>query len=347
LHPPPKRMCVALSSAGRRVALAHAFTDAMAKAGIAEPHLVALDASPLAPAWHAADERYIVPPCSSDEFVDAVMEICRRTAVDLLVPTIDPELPVYAAHQPVFEAAGTRICCSSTATVSIGADKQTTHDWLVAHGFPTVAQRTLAEAQASADGLDYPVIVKPSRGSGSLGVRLAGGPSDLCGIHEQARPQGRAGDAGESGYIVQSIAPGAEFTVDVFVSHAGDCVCTVPRRRLEVRSGEVSKAVTVRHDALQQLVSSIVSSLPAPRGPLNVQVFVDDATDEMRVIEINPRFGGGYPLSRAAGADFPAWLVDESLGRPVPRFWDRWRPGLVMLRYDEAVFVDGAEVGLS
>jgi carbamoyl-phosphate synthase large subunit len=80
-------------------------------------------------------------------------------------------------------------------------------------------------------------------------------------------------------------------------------------------------------------------ALPGAYGALNVQVFVDDP-DDLAVIEINARYGGGFPLSLAAGADFPRWMLEELRGLPSTAAPDGWRAGLVMLRYDAAVFVD-------
>jgi carbamoyl-phosphate synthase large subunit len=104
----------------------------------------------------------------------------------------------------------------------------------------------------------------------------------------------------------------------------------------------VSKGVTVRSPRLESLAASVCDALPGAFGAVTVQVFVDGDTETGRasVIEINPRFGGGYPLSQAAGADFPRWLLEEAAGLPSTAAPDRWRDGLVMLRYDAAVFVE-------
>src|SRR5690606_16482822 len=115
-------------------------------------------------------------------------------------------------------------------------------------------------------------------------------------------------------FVVQSIASGDEITVDFYVDRQGSCLATVPRRRVETRAGEVSKGVTVSEPAVEALVAAMCARLPGPYGALNVQLLRDPATGESAVIEINPRFGGGYPLSLAAGADFPAVLVAEAAG---------------------------------
>jgi carbamoyl-phosphate synthase large subunit len=102
----------------------------------------------------------------------------------------------------------------------------------------------------------------------------------------------------------------------------------------------VAKAVTVRSPSLEQMAVELCVALPGAFGALTIQAFVDDETGEMAVIELNARFGGGFPLSRHAGADFPRWMLEDLLGLPSTARADGWRDGVVMLRYDAAVFVD-------
>jgi carbamoyl-phosphate synthase large subunit len=119
----------------------------------------------------------------------------------------------------------------------------------------------------------------------------------------------------------------------------------VPRRRLEVRAGEVSKGITVREPAVIDLAVRAAEALPGAWGCLNVQIFHDVASGQLAVIELNPRFGGGFPLAWEAGAHYPRWILEEVLGLP-STVHDRWTDGLVMLRYDAAVFRPREDCGL-
>jgi carbamoyl-phosphate synthase large subunit len=120
-------------------------------------------------------------------------------------------------------------------------------------------------------------------------------------------------------------------------------VCAIPRRRIEVRSGEVCKGVTCRRHELIDLGTRIAEALPRAFGPLNIQMFFDEPRGEIRVIEINPRLAGGFPLSWQAGGKFPRWMIEEMLGLPSTASADAWRDGLVMLRHYHAVFMDLAD----
>jgi carbamoyl-phosphate synthase large subunit len=170
-----------------------------------------------------------------------------------------------------------------------------------------------------------PLFAKPRWGSASKGARLIKSYNEL-----------RAYSQVCNDLLVQDVADGNEYTVNVFVNKDGRCICAVPHRRLEVRAGEVSKAVTVKHPALMELASCIAETLPMAHGPLNIQCFLTTRGD-MRVIEINARAGGGYPLAHHAGARFTHWIVDELITGRAAHYVDDWANDLAMLRYDQAV----------
>jgi carbamoyl-phosphate synthase large subunit len=324
---------VLISSAGRRVSLLRSFRHALRVAGL-DGRVIATDASRASSAFHEADDGVVVPRCASDDFVPAVLDVCAKHEIRLIVPTIDPELPVLAAHRDAFRERGVVVAVSDPATVAIGSDKVLTHEWLVAEGFPTVRQADPERVRAEPARWPFPLVVKPRRGSASIGVAVV---TDL----EELDVATRRGDM-----VVQSVAAGHEYTVDAYVDASGAVLEVIPRRRLEVRGGEVSKGVTAHVPDGEDLVRDLVGRLPGAFGALNVQLFRDDSTSALAVIEVNARFGGGYPLSEAAGAVFPLWLVQEAMGRPRLPAPEPWRAGVVMLRYDDAVFVDASEAGL-
>ncbi|MGH9227898.1 MAG: ATP-grasp domain-containing protein [Acidimicrobiales bacterium] len=326
---------VLISSAGRRVELLRGFRRALEAVGAAPGRVLATDCSWYSSAFHDADDAFLVPRLDDPDFVPRLIELCLKHDVDLIVPTIDTEMPLLVANRDQFDEIGTTIALSDRAVVAIAGDKQRTHDWLVAHGFPTVDQTAPAGALADPDAWTFPLMVKPRFGSAGLGVGLVRDAEELALVARRGHELGEI--------VVQRVAPGVEHTIDLLADRGGRCVCAVPRRRIEVRAGEVSKGVTVRSATLVNLAARLCEALPGARGALNVQVFVDgdvDEPDNLAVIEINARFGGGFPLSLEAGADFPRWMLEELLGLPSTASPDDWRSGMVMLRYDAAVFVD-------
>lgn len=345
---------VLISSAGRRVELLRAFRTVVTSfdpvtgqpSGSAPAgRVVAVDCSWYSSAFHDADAAHLVPRCNDPAYVPRLLEICRDEQVDLVIPTIDPELPVYAEAREQFAELGTTVAISAPEVIRIAADKQATHDWLVANGFPTVRQGTPTDVESNRDEWAFPLIVKPRFGSASVGVRRV---EDLAQLR-RAIADHRADGGDDAGLVVQELAQGTEHTIDVLVvptepagvnpSEPPTVAVAVPRRRIEVRAGEVSKGVTVRSPELIELATKLATALPGARGPLNVQVF--SGHGQLAVIEINARFGGGFPLSYAAGADMPRALLQEARGLPPTASLD-WRDDVMMLRYDAAVFIDGS-----
>lgn len=321
---------ILISSIGRRYGLVSCFRDSISVRS-SSAQVFGIDSGTSAPAAFLATASSRVPRCTDPAFVDAVLEECGRRTVGLLVPTIDTELPIYAAASDRFAQIGVTVCISALSTIQICCDKVSTHRWLVANGFPTVRQTDVQTALEDPAAWKLPLIAKPFNGSASVGVRRVETRLELESL------------ALTSGYIVQEIAFGREFTVNVYVSREGECVCALPHWRMETRGGEVSKGVTVRDHRLIDLARAVATRLPGAYGPLNVQCFMDDA-GAIKIIEINARFGGGYPLAHRAGARFTDWLLDEREGKPLGYF-DAWNDDLVMLRYDEAVYVPGAAIG--
>ncbi len=321
---------ILISSVGRRSQLVECFREAIADLGISG-RILGIDTSPqTAPAAHLVDACYAVRPCTQAGFVDEVLSICHHQGVSLIVPTIDPELPVYAQHRQRFKHQGIVVAVSEPETIRIAGDKVETHQWLSSHGFPVPRQASLSDALRNPQGWTYPVIVKPRRGSASKGIRKLQSLRELL-----------ACETAEDDLVVQEFAPGQEYTVNLFVQN-GHCVCAVPHLRLETRGGEVSKGITVRDRPLIEIASDLAEKLPGARDALNVQCFVDSG-GAIRIIEINARFGGGFPLANRAGARFPRWILESILDRP-STVSSNWQDHLMMLRYDSAVFIHSPQL---
>ena len=320
---PPLRLL--LTSAGRRVELLNSFRSAAAELGVAI-EILACDLAPaLSAACHSADRQFAVPPASSPDYVEAVLDIASAKGVQLLVPTIDPELLPLARARSRFADAGCEVAVSGPELVAIAGDKLATAEFLAAHAVPSPTTVTLDAARAAPCAWPGPMFVKPQFGSAGRGTRAVADAVALAAL-----------EAGEP-MLVQTLLKGGEYTVNVYFDSAGRLVTAVPHRRLAVRAGEVEKGVTERVPGLLDLARQLAAVLPEPRGALCFQAMLD-ADGTATVFEINARFGGGYPLAHRAGAPFARWLIEERLGLPSTA-GDGWRAGVSMLRYDAAVFV--------
>lgn len=321
-----RNFTILISSVGRRAQLVECFRRAAKELDLPLTVLGADVAPELSPASHLVDRCFQVPRCSDPQFVPKTIAICRSQNVNLIVPTIDHELPIYANHVKDFETAGAKVLISSPSTIDIAFDKCRTNEWFVAHEFPTVAQQSVEQVLCNLSQWAFPVIVKPRFGSASIGVRIVNEAETLQSLR------------GQDGLLVESIARGVEHTTNLFVDRSGRCLCAVPHQRLETRGGEVSKGITVKNRKLMELAKRVAESLPGARGPLNLQGFVDE-NNEVQFTEINARFGGGFPLAAEAGANFCRWILEDMFGLPSSASFSNWRDHLLMLRFDSAVFV--------
>jgi carbamoyl-phosphate synthase large subunit len=277
----------------------------------------------LSPACHQADQAFRVHACCTSEYLSDLLAICSDHKVDLLVPTIDPELSVLSRHRSEFARIGTRVVVSSEFVAGLAQDKFLTASTLQSAGVSTPRTLRLSEYLSDPSRLPGPVIAKPNSGSGSKGIIRPRSSLELASLKC-------------SEYIVQEFWQGLEYTVNVFFDGNGQLRCAIPHRRLEVRSGEVSKGRTERVAPLIEASRQIASVLIGAQGPICFQAIVRP-DGSYCVFEINARFGGGYPLSHQAGARFAQWLLEELDGRNVSAS-DDWEEGITMLRFDSAVF---------
>ena len=239
-----------------------------------------------------------------------------------MVPLIDTELLTLAKNREAFSKIGVTAMISSPETVEIAMDKLTTSDFFRSHNLSAV--RTIPfEDQDWRKRFHYPMVLKPAKGSASVGVSVVKNDQEMEVLARSLKEP-----------LVQEHIRGREYTTDLLIDAAGKVVAAVPRLRIEVRAGEVSKGVTVRHKKLIEFVTQCAQALPGAFGVVNVQTF-EDAEGDLYVSEINPRFGGGFPLSYHAGADFPWWLYLMLKGKLDRSQLEGWQEGMVMLRYDD------------
>jgi carbamoyl-phosphate synthase large subunit len=318
-----RRLTVLISSAGRRVGLIECFRQSAAAAGL-ELEVLACDMEPaLSAACGLSDRAFAVPPSGAPGFVDALLDIVRENGVDLVVPTVDPELSPLAEASGRFATLGARVHVSPPSVIDIARDKLRTSEVLAAAGVP-VPLTVRWKAGVPMDGcVGWPAFLKPSGGSASRGIRVVDRPEELP-------------DQMDEPMILQQLLKGPEFTVNLFIDQAGSLRSAVAHRRLRVRAGEVEKGRTERRAVFGELAAGVVRALPAARGVLCFQI-IDDVKAGPRVFEINARFGGGYPLAHHAGAEYARWLLEEVAGLPSSAH-DNWRAGVLMMRYDAAVF---------
>lgn len=322
-------LTILISSAGRRVELIDCFRASARALGRAL-RVLAVDAQPeWSAACQSAEASFQVPRCDHPEFISTLLDLCRTEKVALLIPTIDPELEVLAAHRHRFEACGIRVAISSPDVIAIARDKLETHRFLASLGIATPRTETALDALRAPHTWTYPVLLKPRHGSSSIGQHRLNSAAAFSSIPFDP-----------SGCVAQQFISGPEYTVNLFFDSTG-LRCAIPHRRVATRSGEVSQAVTERVPALAGIAQSIASAWKGRANAALCFQAIIPPSGAPAVIEINARFGGGYPLAHRAGAPFAQWLLESALGLPTTAH-DAWESALAMIRYDQSHFIRSA-----
>lgn len=315
---------ILILSAGRRVSLLLGFKDALTKTGLTG-QVFAADAAPeTSSACHMADQSFMLPYVNTPDYEHALLQLCQRQGVKMVVPTIDTELAVLAGLKQRFRGHGIDVIVSDAGFVAKCRDKRNTHDL-----FKTLDVRTPVLYDKAA--LHFPNFVKPYDGSLSIGAQLLETSADLTEEILQ-NPRNIFCE-----YVDHKTHD--EFTVDLYYDRNSQLKCVVPRQRVQVRGGEVAKGLAIRNEIGPYLFKRM-GHLVGACGCLTLQLFRHSESKEHQYIEINPRFGGGYPLSRHAGADFQSWLLKEYALKQDIIVCEDWRSGTLMLRYDAEVIVE-------
>lgn len=325
-----KEINILFTSSGRRVSLIRKFREAYTTQGFSG-RIITADLQSTAPTAHFADSHYLVPRLKEDGYVPALLEICRKEAVDLIIPLIDSELLLLASNRHRFEEAGVKLLLSSYELNEICCDKAATFRFFAANGIAT--PKVYSDEDLALQRYTFPLMIKPVNGSSSKGVVKIENEKELRFFLDYI-PEA----------MVQEYVSGDEYTVDVMTDWNGKVKTIVPRLRIETRAGEVSKGTTRKDMAIMQAVEGVVNALPGPVGCLTLQCFRQE-DGSITFIEINPRFGGGIPLSIEAGALFPYWCLQMAGNRPLGKADYSWTDELTMLRYDDAVFSRGEANG--
>lgn len=315
-------MNVLITAAGRRTSLVRTFVDEAHRRG---GRVFAADVDALAPALDFADEAIRIRHTDDAGYVDDLLATVQRHDIKLVVPTIDGELPILARAADRFLEIGCRAAVSSPRFVDVTLDKYQTG--VVFGGAGIHVPWSWLPPIDSAIELPRRVFAKPRRGSASqdqyhVDRERLGGVLPLVGDP-----------------IVQEVLGGPEITIDALLDFDGQPIHYVPRYRIRTLGGESVQGVTLQHDeATESWIERVlrISSRLGGRGPLTIQAFQSDAG--LILSEINPRFGGGYPLALAAGGSYAAWLIDMVAGIPVQPRLRAYESGVYMTRYNVEQF---------
>jgi carbamoyl-phosphate synthase large subunit len=334
-------MNILFTCAGRRNYLLRYFRHALSGDG----RVLAADSNENAAAMVEADDAFIVPRVESPDYIPTLLSLCEQQKVGMLLALNDNELPILAKAKQRFMRIGTQVVVSSPEVVALAADKLATADFARQLGMatPTSYMRLDTALKAIEQGeLSFPLFVKPRWGSASLGVECVHDIDELrcawqLGLCRLPRNSLRQYADREGGLLIQSALSGQEYGIDVVNDLQGKYQTTFVKRKLGMRCGETDQAVTENCPELVALGRHLGETLNHV-GNMDCDVFLDAGTPYL--LELNPRFGGGYPFSAAAGADVPSALIAWARGRSPPRHWDAIRHNVMSSKCERLVSLD-------
>lgn len=316
---------ILITSAGKRVTLVRLFQAELQKL-IPDAKVYTTDMVPaMAPAGHVSDGCFAVPRVTATDYMQKLQEICEQNNIGLIVPTIDTELLLLAQHKDEFLRMGVSILVSSTDFVQACRDKRQTAALLDTLNIRVPESRNLQTPV-------YPIFAKPYDGSLSKDLYVIRSTEDVTpSITENPKLIFME-------YIDK--AEYKEFTVDMYYGKDNKVKGIVPRERIEIRAGEINKGRAVKNHLLSYLKERM-GYIPGVVGCICIQLFYRESDNDVVGIEINPRFGGGYPLSYHAGANFPKFAISEYIIGNTVDYDDSWHNNTLMLRYDAEVIIHG------
>ena len=315
---------------GRRVSLVNSFRAAAKKLGV-DCTIVGTDKDNISSALQCCDHKHIVSPIKSNNYYQDNLDVIKKYKVDLVVPTLDTDLAIWASHREELLEQGCRVLISTPEVIDICQDKRSTYNFMLANGFSTPEVFSFEKLKQD-NSYDFPYFMKPWDGSAARGNQVVNNIEELEFFYKRI-----------PNCLIQKHVKGYEFTIDAFIDFEGNICTIVPRKRIEVRGGEVVKAVTVKNQSIIDQTYEMLSKLKAGPGVITTQCFLT-SDNQVKFIEINPRFGGGVPLSIQAGADFPAWLIHLLLDKGADIQYNQWQEGLMMMRYDSEIWLTGNTV---
>ncbi len=326
------------------------FQVALKNAGI-DGKVIAADPEYNAPSLQAGDENYVIPQQTDSDYMEKILEICKEHQVDCLVPLNDWEVPQISAHKKELEKLGVSVFAPDSTIVKKVRDKGKYRELLDPLGVKSPLSYLNVEDAKKAlkkQEVSFPLIVKPRNGSASIGVEMIDNVEDMEFAYQQVVRQIKESpldDATsrepEDNVIIQEVIEGDKFSLDIFNDLNGRYLTSFGRKQLGMRGGDIDRCITVNIPELTEIAQRLGKSF-GHVGYMNTDVYFNGT--DYYVIDINPRFGGGYALTHSAGADIPAAIIALTAGKQVQEEWLHQVPDIELARHDTVISINKQKV---
>lgn len=312
-------MNILFTCAGRRTYLLKYFKENLPEGD----KVVATDMQLSAPALQVADVKLQVPAVYDPEYVNITLDICKEHKIDALLSLNDLELPILAENKARFEELGVKVIVSDPNVIDIAFDKYKTAQWVESLGL--VAPKTYVRLEdvkraLSAGEIEFPLFMKPRWGSGSIGLESIADMEELDIYYHLLMKKIKktilaTASVGDEYIMIQEKLTGSEFGLDIMNDLNGKNVGVSVKQKLAMRAGETDKAVIVDLPEVREMGRKIGEAL-GHIGNLDVDI-MQRADGAYCVLELNPRFGGGFPFSYEAGVNMPKAIIQWVKGEEV------------------------------
>lgn len=305
-------MNILFTCAGRRTYLLKYFKENLSEGD----KVVATDMQLSAPALQVADVKLQVPAVYDPKYIDITLQICKEQKINALLSLNDLELPLLAENKARFEAEGVKVIVSDPKVIDIAFDKYKTAQWVESLGLKspkTFVRLEDAKRALQTGELVFPLFMKPRWGSGSIGLETIADMEELDTYYNLLMKKIKktilaTASVGDEYIMIQEKLTGNEFGLDVMNDLKGNHVAVSVKQKLAMRAGETDKAVTLDLPEVREIGRKIGEALKHI-GNLDVDV-MQNAKGEYCVLELNPRFGGGFPFSYEAGVNLPKAIIE-------------------------------------
>jgi len=312
-------MNILITSASQKVILIESFKKAIRELKI-ECGVIAADISRNSSALYFADDYVIVPRSDDDEFINFILLLCKEKKIKLIIPTRDEELLTFSINKKRFNNIGTEIMVCNPDTIRTCQNKKMFVQFCIDNNIP------VPETYNIADVVNFPLFSKPVTGSGGKNILKINNIHELEAITKQ-----------HLDIIIQEYIEWDEYTVDLYADFNNNIKSVVPRRRVVVNGGE--SVITTTHNDLKIINASIdLAKKLNLIGHNTIQCFYNG--DDIKFIEVNPRFGGAAHCSFEAGAFTPKYIIQLIMGLPISDNIVKFRDNLTMLRYSNDYFLN-------
>ena len=320
-------MNILILSAGTRNKVVQYFKRTMNSKG----NVIATDMSELAPAVYEADKFYKVPCMTDEGYIDVVFDICKKENITGVLSLIDPELSLLAKYKAEFTALGVTVIGSSYELCERALDKMEMYEWLCAMGYrcaKSYVDKKAFYADVEAGKIQYPVFVKPVRGSASVAISKVYDKEtvELLFAHND-------------NLMIQEFLNGQEIGADVYIDMiSGEVVSIFTKKKIVMRSGETDKAVSFKDEKLFALIEKFAKE-SGWCGQIDIDIF--DVDGKYYISEVNPRFGGGYPHAYECGCDHMTLILNNLSGQINEKCIGMYDENIYMMKYNEIMVSRG------